>query len=275
MQLLEIDELFKSSWLVYKPRAIRLALITFLASAVAAIVTGFLIGLTVFIGRTPIIHVGGWILQFFKLTLVSIPTRPSMHDFILCGIIALFCLIYLLIVGTWFSATLWHAVLQPTNIDIGDAFEEGFKSIPRLLGVTVLVNTMIAIGSLFLIVPGILLSGWFVFAPIAAIKGNPIIKSIKYSRALVLGRWWAIVGRLILAGIIAVVLPRMIAQAPQSISSHPNATLVLLLAGIIPFLQALFLSPWYMIFKRMLYENAEQNMLTNFSTPVAPTLTLE
>ncbi len=78
--------------------------------------------------------------------------------------------------------------------------------VPAFLA-SILVGLMTVAGFIFFIIPGILFVVWFTFTTQGiALHGKKPIDAIKSSRKLVLGRWWAVLWRLLAPGVVFIIM---------------------------------------------------------------------
>jgi hypothetical protein len=118
--------------------------------------------------------------------------------------LALYIIIVLItwIVSLWVSITFMKVIYQKYNRnEVRDIKIElqhsGHLLLPALL-VSILTYLIIFGGFVLLIIPGIIFSVWFAFSIYEVVlKNKKVIESIKASKALVKGRWWAVLWRLV------------------------------------------------------------------------------
>lgn len=256
-QLSEIDSLFTKSWNAYKPHIGYYALLTLVLSLIMFAALAIVGVVLFFVGAQPGIHIIQWIYNLFNDTG---DTVPSAGDFIQISIVFVLFFLAVWIMRSWNTAAMWIAVTEDAKPGIGAVISRSLSMIPRYFGITLLRGLLIMAGYIFFIVPGIIFSGWFTFAMIAAQKQG-VIDSLKSSRALVVGRWWAIIGRLILATIITAIAPQIITSMSSAAISTTSKSMigpiiVIVIAVVITIVRIFFLTPWYMVFKNTLYQDA-------------------
>ena len=99
------------------------------------------------------------------------------------------------------------AVANGRSMSLGQAFTAGLGRTPALFGTMLLAFLIVFLGCLLVVIPGIILSVWYIFAPyVAAIESRGPIESLARARALVRGHWWRTAALLTLVGIVAGVL---------------------------------------------------------------------
>lgn len=134
-----------------------------------------------------------------------------------------------------------------TSPPLGQLFRETKPLVFPTIVATFLASLLIALGGFFLIIPGVIFLVWYFFVPYAiVIDGARGSAALRQSKALVIGRWWAIAWRLlvshavfILGGVaIQVVLSVLfasLASSPLSMRFIDNHLAVLTVALTTPF----------------------------------------
>ena len=124
-------------------------------------------------------------------------TNPSSILFVV-GFI-LFTLLYVLI-AVWAPLALLIASLsKETTSNVKVTLKKSLKLIIPSIGINIVMMVIVLGGYIAFIVPGIILAVQLMFALYVYVDENlGIMDSIRKSRILVRGRWWAIVGRSIL-----------------------------------------------------------------------------
>ena len=126
------------------------------------------------------------------------------------GIAVLLALITLVIsiVGTfWLQGALVYAVSDVRDGTIDTTVSQVFERIRPLLGTLIpaglLAGLGIAIGFIFLIVPGlVLLTWWCLIVPVIVLEGKQIGESFTRSRELVRGHGWTVFGVVVISGLL-------------------------------------------------------------------------
>ncbi len=116
---------------------------------------------------------------------------------------------------------------------------------------TYLVNRiLLTIGFILLIVPGIILTVFWVFTEAAVIlRGKQYMSALDYSYALVQGRWWRVAGYMLSISIISLIL----AIVPDEVLSQfgiPGRLIALIITAIF--------APWFVMAELMLFLHLEQ-----------------
>ncbi len=99
---------------------------------------------------------------------------------------------------------------QGREIGLGEAFSLGVNSWSTLFVASLLKGILTFLLFLCLIIPGIIFSVYWSFVPfIAVLTVHTGMDSLNYSKTLVTGRWWRVVGYSLLVGILCAV-PQMV-----------------------------------------------------------------
>ncbi|WP_395014954.1 hypothetical protein [Dongia sp.] len=93
--------------------------------------------------------------------------------------------------------------LRGQRASFGDCLSRGFAVLPRVLIVALLASLGIWIGSMLLLVPGlILMVMWWIVNPVLVIEGAGVGQAFSRSRDLTRGHRWQIFGILVLVGLV-------------------------------------------------------------------------
>jgi hypothetical protein len=134
-------------------------------------------------------------------------------------------------------------------------------AVDRVLGmfwVALLVGVTVVIGFLFIIIPGIYFAvGLCIAIPIVIAESLRGTNALRRSFDLVRGRWWATVGRILLAGLIAAVpvVLLTVLLAPALVKGFGNSSpfLVFLVSAVIGILVSILLTPFTTAFSALIY----------------------
>jgi hypothetical protein len=122
------------------------------------------------------------------------------------GAVAIVLWLAVLVLTTAIMARI-DALAAGRSMTNGAALALGFRRWPTMLVVTVLFGVAVLGGTVLFIVPGMIFSIWFLFAPyVAALEGWGPLRSLGYGRDLVRGHWWRTAGLLTIVAIAAFVL---------------------------------------------------------------------
>jgi len=161
-------------------------------------------------------------------------------------LIALFVGIFIVgfVLSTWFYATTLESVIRVVNggvLELKDAYKKSWKYAFVLLLAGVLTGLSVLLGLVLLIIPGIVFSVWFCFSGFGvAEKGLGAVPSMKESKSLVNGRFWAVLGRIAVFGLFSSLVQILFSFVPFNIGQ-----VVLSLFG------ALFILPPYLLYKEI------------------------
>jgi hypothetical protein len=125
------------------------------------------------------------------------------------------------------------------------SFSESYSLVKSKLLKFALVNFLrgiiLVIGFLLLIVPGVVFLVWFVFAHFEVVLTEAGIKeSLSRSKALVAGKFWKVLGRLVVFGLFQVLVQMILTILPLNIGSL-----------ISPLLGILFILPVYLLYQEL------------------------
>jgi hypothetical protein len=99
-------------------------------------------------------------------------------------------LVFLAVTASTIDITAKGLMNKP--IDVRDSLHRGFQRLLPLLWVSILTSLVTVFGLVLLLVPALIFFVWFKFAPYhSVVDGTGGISSLKASRDLVTGRWWA------------------------------------------------------------------------------------
>lgn len=83
------------------------------------------------------------------------------------------------------------------TLRVATAYHHAFSFLYRYAGLALLVGLIVIIGFILFVIPGVVLSVYFVFASFVLVLENKGIReSMKISREYVRGRWWSVFWRL-------------------------------------------------------------------------------
>ncbi len=116
--------------------------------------------------------------------------------------------------------------------------KDKYKLVLPVLGVSLLTGLIVCGGFILLIVPAIIFWVWFAFSTFARmIDEKKGLEALRYSRSLSKGRFWKVLGRLLLIniilGIIYIIMylgPQLLAALLSSMGNDSSAKTALLLA---------------------------------------------
>lgn len=123
------------------------------------------------------------------------------------------------------SAGILALLLDPRRLTVGDALKSGLRLLPGVIVLNWLVESLIVIGLLLLLIPGLYLIGRLMLAAPAQMAeraGNPIT-AIRRSFALSTGNGWRITGFVLLIFVVGII-----------VASAANAIIGILFSLVLP-----------------------------------------
>lgn len=109
----------------------------------------------------------------------------------------------------------------------------GHIIVPLILS-QILFALILIVGFMFLIIPGIIFSIWFIFAMYGVIiDEKSIMESFKYSKKLVTGRWWAMLWRIVAPTLVWTILLMIPTGILSFISEYLAKNVVTTQAGFV------------------------------------------
>ena len=147
------------------------------------------------------------------------------------------------------------------------------KFIWPIIFVSILNAILVFFGTLLLIVPGIIFAVWFTFVYYVVLFENKTgTEALKYSKKMVVGRWWAIFWRLIIPNLffaIVIVFISDIISAPIKLILSENMWQLILLSLISTIINSLT-TPLITTANVMVYLTARQNPIISSPTTELP-----
>lgn len=96
----------------------------------------------------------------------------------------------------WGYAALLVAITTSARPTIIDAYRRGWKLLGAYAWISILSGLCVVAGLILLIVPGVIIGVWFMFAGyVLAVEGIRGGDALRKSKAYVQGRWWAVFWR--------------------------------------------------------------------------------
>ena len=132
-------------------------------------------------------------------------------------------------------------VSENSSLSVQEAFLVAKAKAWKFLLIGILKGAILLIGFLLLIIPGIIFSVWFAFSGMEIVLNKTGVKeSLLKSKALVIGRFWPVLGKLFVIGIFVTVLQIIFTILPYGIGNLMS-----------PVFGILFLLPIYLLFKEL------------------------
>lgn len=177
-------------------------------------------------------------------------------------------------VGALLTApAIYRVAFNEPNAMLADMFKQGVRRLLPFIGTTILVELFVMVGFVLLIIPGIILLVSLSFAQLLALRGSGPFEAMKQSRAFVRGRWWAILGRLIVVSIVAqlLYLPATILFSIASNAEFTVGLVTTIIGGVCLLAYVFIVGPWMIMFAKTLLDNAEETAGSSAAAPAAPT----
>lgn len=129
-------------------------------------------------------------------------------------VISLIGSILSLVISLWGTTALTYAVVN-SGSGILDSYRSSWKKIASYWYVSFLISFIVVGGSLFLIIPGIIFSVWFMFSMFILFKEDlKGMEALQKSRWYVSGNWWDIVWKQFAGNLIMVLAFALVASIP-------------------------------------------------------------
>jgi hypothetical protein len=186
----------------------------------------------------------------------------------------------LLATGAVFKLQLDAYLGQPHDISESFAFARG--KILSLLWLGIVATVLIALGLILFVIPGIwLMVASSVAVPALMLEGVKGFRAVRRSISLVRRRWWATLGRLLLAVVLYAVAAFLIGVIAGAINRGINVTsvtLFLVINGIISAILVILLSPFIAAVINVIYIDLRvrkealdiELLASSFSGPAGP-----
>lgn len=162
------------------------------------------------------------------------------------------------VIAFWFSLALIRVI---ANCYQGRAHKSAREEIANALDIlwpvivaSLLVGLAVLGGLVLLIIPGLIFSVWFAFVIYAvALDGTTNIAALRASKALVQGRWWGVLWRLLLPGAIYLIIAGLIQLPFDALTLAAPSDSVEFIALIVSALISLLLTPFITAAQVILY----------------------
>lgn len=179
----------------------------------------------------------GMILSAFMLFATSIEQQVQDWLYFSLFLMALF-------IGLWSEVAGYEAVRRvgsgESSLYFKDTYKKALKLLLKFFVVGVLYGIFVLLGLVLLIVPGIIFAIWWMFSSWIVVDRNLTIKqTFIESKSLIKGRFWKVLGRLLVFALATVLV-----QIPLA-SLSPYASLVATIFG------GLFLLPYYLLYREL------------------------
>ena len=160
------------------------------------------------------------------------------------AIVMLIITLAYLVVSFWVSAAgivAVNSVTTQTTLSVNETFKTSWKFLWKFGILEFLISLMGIIGTILLIIPGILVFVWFRFSNFElVVRRVGIRQSLGNSKRLVAGRFWKIFGRFIVFAIFTTLVSLIFSLLPYGVGSV-----------IYPFFGALIILPYFLLYKEL------------------------
>jgi hypothetical protein len=119
-----------------------------------------------------------------------------------------------------------------TNLSVGQTFQSALPSLGNVLVASIIAGILIFIGFFFIIIPGIWLATiWCLIVPVIVLENVGAMASFGRSNQLVRGRFWNVLGTLVLVILIVLVVEIVIGIILVFFPLEVRSALAVLIAG--------------------------------------------
>ncbi len=192
----------------------------------------------------------------------------------LIDLVSAILLFGLFFIGFWTSivATKNSAILytQGSLSTLKKSFLDTKKYLLPIIGVSILYAIICMVGSVLLLLPGLIFGIWYYLATFAVIfDNNKILESLKTSKNLVIGRWWSMAFRIVTPKIllvIALVIIKMLCLTALNQIFKPSDIQYEMMIQIINGIVTALTLPIFIWTDTLLYFSAKENPLQPITT---------
>lgn len=157
--------------------------------------------------------------------------------FLLIGAVSLLVYFFVGLAGIYAV----QGVVSGNTLSIKGVYQAAWANLWKFSLLAILIFLITVGGTLLLIIPGIIFGVWFTFSNFIFVEKNPGIKaSLTASKKIVSGRFWQVLGRIIVFGIFFVLVQIVTSIIPFGIGS-----ILTEVAG------ALFILPSFLLYKQL------------------------
>lgn len=148
---------------------------------------------------------------------------------------ALLMLIVFVVSGmVWLTVTVRiGAALQGDALCLSAALKKACLKLPALIGSGLLAALIVSLGMLLLLIPGIIYAIYYLFVNYAVIfRDKSGMGALRYSKALVKGRWWRVFGRIVAISMgtaLLMMIPATIISVAIAFMMPPGGSLIWLM----------------------------------------------
>ena len=164
-----------------------------------------------------------------------------------------------LAVAIWYSTRSkagLYLMIKNNYSSVRESWQESKKIFWPFFWLSLLVSVLVLLWALLLFIPGIIFAVFYSFAMIIFVfEGKKYMSSIKASKELVKGYWWAVFGRLAFLGLVVYLFSWLLGISVSATESN------VALSTILSFLNSviiLIISPFLYIYPVQLYQNLKE-----------------
>ncbi len=236
--------LFKEAWGLFRERKG-----TYLGIYFVPILVAYLVLMIGFGGAAALLFAGD--------------NSPGLSSIIGSGGIGLIGLVAFILVATWGQLALLYAIKDRSEkIGFGEAFRRAGKKIGAYWWLAILSSLVVAGGFVLFIIPGIILALSFSFAAYVLVDENVGgMAALIRSREYVWVKGWAVIGRILLVGLIIIIVDMILTFLVGLITDSEA------ISQLVESIFSLFISPVLLIFVYRLFEEAKALRGTIAETP--------
>jgi len=228
--------LFKESWQLYKEKFLALAFIILLP-----IILIYLLNLVL-----PISEINA--LTEFYINSLGNPDAEFNIGFDIFWYFVLYSVLAAALFLLSFIAMIFNLW---KNSGVIESYSLAFKNLLPFIWMTILASAVKMGGFLLAIIPGIIISIWFIFSGFTLIEENKKgMKALLLSREYIRGHWWAVLGRIILLTLIVVAISALISLIPDSENEFMKIAIIVILQLII--------TPAFMVYMYAMYKQLKK-----------------
>lgn len=236
----DISLLINQTWQLYKEKlfsCITVQLVTIVPALILAIIVAIIA-----LALAPTLNSTTGLLNTI-LTIVFILT-------------IIFVIIVAILLGSWFQSTLMLAVLDQEKLGTFALYKKGFRYIFAFIWIGIISALVSLPGFAFLIIPGIIISVFFQLAHWTMLDKNQFgFDALAKSKSIISSRWWDILARMIIIGIIIYILNAFIGIIVTPIGLTAGIIGLGWIANIMQGLLSIFVAPLPVIYTYLIYKN--------------------
>jgi len=229
-QLVSVSDMFSQSWAAYKLRQK-----TFIVPMVVEIVLIVILSLGAYLAASA--------------------------ENAFTGILAILLCIAAGVAAIINGAAVYRVPFNEPSVKFEELFKQGARRVLPMIGTAILVELAVIAGFVIFIIPGIYLAIGLSFATLLAVRGSSPLQAFKQSRAMVHGKWWGILGRLILVSLLtsALNLPTNILFGIANNAEYTTGLILTIIAGVYMIAYMLIVGPWMIMLLKTLLDSAEKS----------------